>query len=378
MVTEKLRSVVMPGRDDRAGRSQAPGEGSDMKLAVRWRHTAVGLALLLAIGSMASMAIDQSYRHAVHDAELTTQYIAELRAERTQAFVDKVDFHLIRAKVRFEALLRAGADPGPAIDSFIEEEASAFSDLDALRVADAQGYLRWGTIRPRGDRASIANRSYFSVLRDNPGAGMAVDGPFLSLIGNRQVMIFARRLDNPDGGFAGIVVVRVRLESFDSLLAQDDFQPRAILSLRRTDLNLIARNPVLPDIVNSRDVSDEFIESFKKNPDHGTYLARSKIDNDKKIFSYKRIGSLPMFVVVGINVDDYLGGWMVNFYVYVALLIVSWFLLAILMLATFAGSARQGRHLPVSGPGRMPFDAGPGPGGAMMAQDAGRKPGSDP
>jgi hypothetical protein len=331
-----------------------------MKLAVRWRLLAVGLALLLATGGMAVMAIGQAYRHAVHDAELTTQYIAQLRAERTQAFVDKVEFHLIRTKVRFEALLHAGADPGPAIDSFIEEEASAFSDLDALRVADAQGYLRWGTVRPLGDRASITNRGYFGVLRDNPEAGLAVDGPFLSLIGNRQVMIFARRLDGVDGGFAGIVVARVRLESFDSLLTQDDLQPRAILSLRRTDLNLIARNPVLPDIVNTRDVSDEFIRSLDKNQDHGTYFAHSKVDNTSNIYSYKKIGALPIVVVVGINVDDYLSGWMSYLYICVALLIVSWCLVAVLIFVAFAGSVRQGRRLALPGLGGVPPDASSG------------------
>ena len=108
-----------------------------------------------------------------------------------------------------------------------------FSDLSVSIFNDA-GLPVTSTVPGKKLNKSISHRPYFKAHAADPHLGLSISEPMRSML-DRQVIFLTRRLDAPDGSFAGVVVVAVEpryLLSFsdDTSLGASDF-----LAVRRKD-----------------------------------------------------------------------------------------------------------------------------------------------
>src|SRR3546814_17206179 len=78
--------------------------------------------------------------------------------------------------------------------------------LRALFVIGPDGFIQHDTDYPDTPRVSLADRPYFRQHRDNPSLSIFVGGPLLSRSVHRWFVPLARRIENEDGYFAGVVV----------------------------------------------------------------------------------------------------------------------------------------------------------------------------
>lgn len=281
--------MVMP-REAKAARANAPR-------AILVTHLLVALlcgAILLGFAGYIEQQADR-------EAERVAATQADGVAKELAATIGGIDQHLLRVKIEAERGLARGGLDKEGIDRFVEEETREAPDIDVIRLTDAGGVLRYGTILPLGEEVGVADRPYFAALRDDPARGLEVFGPVQARIGNHPAMILARRLDLPGGRFAGVVVARIRLQPLAALLSRRNIEWPGSLSLRRTDMSLILRNPDLPDTTDSQAVSDEFRAAYLVNPERGVYRGRSRLDGVTRILAYHQLKLYNIVVVAGID-----------------------------------------------------------------------------
>lgn len=125
----------------------------------------------------------------------------------------------------------------------------------------------------------------------------------------QYVIGISRRLSRPDGTFAGVVVGTLRLQYFHDLFQKMNLGARNSINLFRIDGTLLARNPHRDEDV-GRDLSNaEFFANFQKKPSSGWFEALSKLDGVHRLFTYARVGDLPLLVTVGMSTEKIYAGW---------------------------------------------------------------------
>ncbi|GAB6038891.1 hypothetical protein JCM15519_34500 [Fundidesulfovibrio butyratiphilus] len=205
---------------------------------------------------------------------------------------------------------QAGHYDVAALNAFIARQHSRLPALDSLRFADESGMIMSG-VGVGDKRVSIAGRSYFKRLREDPRAGMVISEPLIGHISGKLVLVLARSLHRPDGSFAGVVYGPITLDYFRKLFNEINVGPHGVISLRDRDFAVIIRTPNSAGggAMGQRLVSARFKNLVTENPMEGAYFANTASDGVDRVLSYRQIGDYPLFIIIGLAEQDYLASW---------------------------------------------------------------------
>ncbi len=271
---------------------------------------ATALFVQLTIIGLASWWLYQSHTQYRQRAEVATQNLAQLLEHDLASSFDKIDLAILTVKDEVERQIAIDPSQRPDLSAYIRQQIARQPDIDVLRIADAQGQVGDGKGTDIAGQ-SIASRSYFMQLRDQPQAGLVISKPLIGMTSGKWGIALARRINHPDGSFAGIVVAAIYLERFQQLFATLQLGGRGVVSLRDADLGTVVRQPEpqgLGTAIGNRTHSREWPEKLKSNPIFGTYFAVG-LDQRARVLSYHKVGTYPFYVIVGLYPNDYLADW---------------------------------------------------------------------
>ena len=191
----------------------------------------------------------------------------------------------------------------------IFDRAASAQDLGAMLVMDANGTITATSSTETIQQAVLTDRDYFIVHRDHPDAGLFVSQPFYSRMRHGEpTLVLSRRLTARDGSFEGIVVGALNTAFFDRLFAKLDVGSGGVVSLIHTDGHLIARLPSSKGLLGfdlrgsgtfNRIIADKT----------GDYVAKGAVDGVARLYSFRRVGDLPLVISVGLSVADINASW---------------------------------------------------------------------
>jgi diguanylate cyclase (GGDEF)-like protein len=168
------------------------------------------------------------------------------------------------------------------------------------------------SVNPRPD--NFADRPGFEFHRDNPSLALKVDGPFKSRWGFKDWCIsFSRRIPAPDGQFVGIASASMRLSYFNQLFRGLDVGRSGTINLINAEGILLARQP---EGANAKFIGQDFSQqpNFQRiiKEINGSFSAISDFDDEKRLFTFSRVGDLPLIVVVVQSRDEVYAVWKRN------------------------------------------------------------------
>jgi diguanylate cyclase (GGDEF)-like protein len=195
------------------------------------------------------------------------------------------------------------------------DRAASAKYMGALYVLNAAGEIvicsRSTTADPRLNLLDLTDRDYFQVHQYRPDIGLYISRPFKGRLERREDRIaLSRRLADKDGKFAGIVVGTLRLSYFRDLFSRLNVGRHGLITLARSDGTILMRHP-------STEGAYDIGGSFKGTPiferilreRSGSFTARSLINGVNRLFTFRQIGELPLFVAVDQAVDDIFAEW---------------------------------------------------------------------
>src|SRR6185503_18248119 len=130
-------------------------------------------------------------------------------------------------------------------------------------------------------------------------------------INGKWSIVFARRINDPHGTFAGVAYAAILLEDLQAKFAKLNLGARGAVSLRDLELGTVVRQPEPEGVgsaVGNRTHSKEWPEKLKENPDFGTYFAVG-LDGRNRALSFRRIAPYPFYIIAGLFPGDYLAEW---------------------------------------------------------------------
>ncbi|SDE38837.1 GGDEF domain-containing protein [Paraburkholderia lycopersici] len=192
------------------------------------------------------------------------------------------------------------------------DRATAASNLGGAYVVDATGHVKASqraVAEAVAAGVSFADRDYFVAHQSDPRAGLFFSKPYRSrLRGGVLTIGLTRRIDAPDGAFAGVALLGVRLDYFQQLLERVDLGQRGHLFILMRDGTLLASKPPSQRGAGASYADLPNFAVFSRR-DAGTYTAHSALDGVMRIYTFAHVGNTPVIVVAAPAVADVLASW---------------------------------------------------------------------
>ncbi|GAB3645761.1 hypothetical protein GCM10028813_04420 [Ramlibacter alkalitolerans] len=273
---------------------------------------------LLIINAFVYLLAGASLLHSRRQQEVsgrtTTQNLARSVASTVSGILDKLDVALTATSEKVAPQLASGGIVDAELTGYLRRQKALLRDFEELWVADAAGDLRWGTRLPEGTTVNIADREYFQAVRDARAGELVISEPVMGRVTHAWSLMFAMRIDRPDGSFGGAVVVSMRaVDYFHALFRSMDLGEHGIVALRDERMTLLARHSpsaLQGPQLGARGISAEGDAVLARNPASGTFEARSPVDGVVRTISYEKLARYPVYVFVGLESTELLAPWL--------------------------------------------------------------------
>jgi two-component system sensor histidine kinase/response regulator len=150
------------------------------------------------------------------------------------------------------------------LHSLMATQLTASPVIGSFVVFDAAG--NWIVNSGSTPSYNVADRAYFQYHRSHTDRGAHIADPVRSKVSNRWVVPVTRRIDAPDGSFAGIMLASVSAEMFVKFYESFDVGRQGVISLVTADGIIVTRNRLGTDGTGRSVANSNFFQQTLSRP----------------------------------------------------------------------------------------------------------------
>lgn len=274
--------------------------------AVRYAIRVLVLFCVLLVAAQAWSAWSARQSRLAENA-VSTSNMARALAAQAESTVRIVDTVLSGVVERVE---KDGMTPAALerLRSHMRNMSLHVRELHGLFVYDADGsWLVTSLERPLV--GNNADREYFQHHLQHRSRDLHIGKPIRSRSSGVWILPVSRRLEHPDGSFAGVALGTIRIDYFASLYDSFDVGKEGVVLLLRDDGTLIYRRPFNEKMIGSSIAKGPVYRMYKSSGPVGTAMLRAQIDGIVRLYSYRHLESLPLIVATAQSKKDILSEW---------------------------------------------------------------------
>ncbi|WP_200377990.1 response regulator [Rubrivivax gelatinosus] len=280
----------------------------------RW-FTSYGAAALasLVLVLICSHLVWSQRRESYGLAEASIRNSARLLAVHVQNSFDQTNALLASVGLRYAAA--AGPRDIERLTEQVRQEVPNYPLVKRVGIIDRDGinFFNTGFDRQSRQRPNAATRAYFQRARGGEKQLM-FEGPLQAMLGGEWSLVLARRVEDGNGAFLGVVYAVLPVAAIADGFSRVDLGPSGIVNLRAADFTQIARAPVLAgsaSAIGNRNVSATIRELMQAQPgqDHYVYTAVAPVDGIERLYTYQRFDRAPFWMTVGASTSDIGTSW---------------------------------------------------------------------
>lgn len=180
-----------------------------------------------------------------------------------------------------------------------------------LLWVDAAGDVRADSVAAEPRRGNFANDPSFVAHRADPSPALTISPPFKDRLGDLGWCIsFSRRISAANGDFLGVATGALRLAYFDDLFKNLNLGENSTVSLLSLDGIMLARQPELPGrALVGQDISHRPNFQHFLRDRQGSFAGLSSQDQVERLYTFSRVGNLPLLVVVAQSAEVVYASW---------------------------------------------------------------------
>jgi diguanylate cyclase (GGDEF)-like protein len=193
----------------------------------------------------------------------------------------------------------------PILHLILFDHAATAKHFGAIQVFDATGQLTIdaSSLDPRAENRG--DEEYFTIHRDNPGAGLFISKPMLHR--GAYSIVLSRRINGEHGDFLGVVAGAIRFSYFHELFDRLSLGDGDTITVLRRDRTIIMRRPFDLDFI-GKNVAELTANWDPAKVKEGSYAGQGPVDATPRLF-VRRVPSGPLFVVVGKPLEAVFSLW---------------------------------------------------------------------
>jgi diguanylate cyclase (GGDEF)-like protein len=211
--------------------------------------------------------------------------------------------------------------------------------LHNLFIVDANGNGLIDAI-PGLKNANYRDRPYFIFHRTHPSRSTHIGRTVRSRTDGSWIITVTRRLNHPDGSFAGLAMATISGNYFLHLYERVDIGRSGIITLALADGTVLMRKPFERSSIGKSIAKAPFFRSSQRQLTAGDYENRSVVDGVSRLYAFHRVSQYPLLVVVGVGKDEALAGWRMETIIRLVELVAS-ILIMVVLGGYLAGQIRK-------------------------------------
>jgi diguanylate cyclase (GGDEF)-like protein len=270
---------------------------------------AVGLlsCFCLLLAGLAAWSAWHAYRTQLENSRVATANISRALASHAETSIKLGDAVLAEMVERIE---HDGLDEEAMtrLTNRLRNLTRDVGELHGLFVYGPDG--RWLTSSlPRPMQGNNFDREYFQYHLLHPGRGTHVSVPVRSRSTGAWILPLSRRIEGPDGSFAGVVLATLNLAWFGRFYDSFDVGKNGTIVLGHDNGTLIYRRPFHDEQVGMDIRNGTIWQRAQRSSEPGSVMLTPRLDNVERLYSYRHLQGFPLFVASGEAKDDILAGW---------------------------------------------------------------------
>ncbi|WP_156369145.1 diguanylate cyclase [Aureimonas sp. Leaf324] len=169
-----------------------------------------------------------------------------------------------------------------------------------------------GTIQERSHnllaREALKHRDFLEIHRRDPSLAVRIGAPFRDRASGNTVLWISRRLNRPDGRFAGVLAGTLDTGRWRQAFESYSIGPKSSINLFHADGTLMMRAPFVADRIGSNLAGTNNFKRFAAEPS-GTFVGKSAIDGEERAYHFVRIDDTPLILNVATSTAEIYAGW---------------------------------------------------------------------
>src|SRR5947209_2422727 len=187
--------------------------------------------------------------------------------------------------------------------------------LADIWIVDADGHpVVSGTVFPIPRELNLSDRDYFRVHKNNEIDGLYISNVVTARVtnarGQPRFFSLSRKRIGVDGKFGGVTVISISPDYFRDYYATLT-QP-IVAALVRGDGAVLARYPDLPQSLTHLTQGNGLALQIESGRDAGTLTGRSAVDGKERIYAFRKLPRVDLYVTTGVDTAEIMGAWMVG------------------------------------------------------------------
>ncbi len=256
------------------------------------------IILVLGIGGLIGLYYTKSYELEQTRLTQAVQLSNDAFANHSKLIFTQIDT-VLNAVRGFHMRTRSAADT----EQFINIQPFDREIIDNVYITDDQARLVISH-DPAALGRSISDRDYYLFHQTTVGDQIFISPVDAGRVTGKQHFRVSRRINNPDGSFAGVILCTINPESFARYYRALGIKSQNSASLINVaDHKLLARVPEPKDDRWQAPVVSPLWDALSRS-DSGIYDNKSAVDDVSRIFVYKKIDGFPLVIVTGFSLSD--------------------------------------------------------------------------
>ncbi len=246
----------------------------------------------------------------------TTQLLALVRLveEHASSTIDRANITLLNASdfltpQDFSHARSITEDRRKQIETQIKRLQQRTFGVVSMSITDSNGYVFANSVdAPPG--LNLGDRKYFSALKAGPSAKPVVSEAIYGRVSKKWGVQIARRIEFPDGSFAGMIVANLGLaENFESFYQTINLGKNSLITLRDSDNRIMVRYPIIRELLGKQISGSEGTRAIAEGSSEGFLLTVSPVDHITRYVAYRKLENFPIYAAVGLSQNVLLKSW---------------------------------------------------------------------
>src|SRR5262249_34712425 len=169
-----------------------------------------------------------------------------------------------------------------------------------IATTDKRGLLTGSNLGMPSTLTDLSDRDHFRVHADSDRDELFISKPVLGRVSGKWSIQLSRRLNAPDGSFAGVVILSIDPYYLASFYESIDINTEGVVILVGLDGIVRARVSREGRTVGQTMVASTLFSRLAESPS-GSYASAGRTDGIVRLSSYRRVNGYPLVVVVGLS-----------------------------------------------------------------------------
>jgi diguanylate cyclase (GGDEF)-like protein len=259
------------------------------------------------IVTLAACGLWMSRQDRLQDARIYTSNIARALSSHAETAMKAADLVLEDIVERAES---GGlhSSQNARLRKHLERMAAKTSELHGLFVYDERG--EWiATSLGRVMKANNSDREYFKYHQTHPGQQIHIGAPVRSRSTGVWIIPVSRRLQYPDGSFAGVALATLRLDLFESAYGNLNVGASGAILFALDKGILLYRKPFQERYIGMDISAGSLMKLYRSQGPAGSAMLTAKVDGVERLYSYQHLNGFPLIVAAALSSQDIYAEW---------------------------------------------------------------------